>query len=173
MRHYKRRNRVEKPFSCAWDPPGSSFNGRMGETGFRADRKGLFEGYIPDCYKKGLNGLSGSVPFSLFEAVLCVLLLFILAALGVLAWRAAHRRTEQVRWRNAALRSLSLIMVFVILFNLLWGFNYYRLRFSRQMGATVEKTLVPRPIAALRKPHQRGECPVRIRESWFRRSDGA
>ena len=88
---------------------------------------------------KGLNGLSGSVPFSLFEAVLCVLLLFILAALGVLAWRAAHRRTEQVRWRNAALRSLSLIMVFVILFNLLWGFNYYRLPLSEQMGATVEK----------------------------------
>lgn len=50
--------------------------------------KGIFPIVI-----KGLNGLSGSVPFSLFEAVLCVLLLFILAALGVLAWQAGEQRT--------------------------------------------------------------------------------
>lgn len=87
----------------------------------------------------GLNRVSSTFPFSLFEAVLYMLMLFITAGVGAVVWRWACGRRERVNWSAGALRLLSVVLAGGVLFNLLWGFNYYRLPLADQLGVTVTK----------------------------------
>ncbi len=82
-----------------------------------------------------LNRISGLIPFSLFEAVLHSLLLTLFGGLIILGWRLFFKQQEECRRLTESLLSfLSVSLGFVILFNVLWGFNYHRLPLAEQMG---------------------------------------
>lgn len=82
-----------------------------------------------------LNRISGWIPFSLFEAVLYSLLFALLVGLFILGWRLfLKQQDERGRWTVSLLRFISVTLGFVILFNVLWGFNYHRLPLAEQMG---------------------------------------
>lgn len=88
---------------------------------------------------RSLNGISGWVPFSVFEALLCFLMLSLAVALGILGWRLRSSRRTRVLWIDTGLRILTLILGFMVFFNVAWGFNYYRLALSEQLGIQVRK----------------------------------
>ncbi len=88
---------------------------------------------------RALNRVSGWVPFSLFEALICCLLVALAVILGILGVRLLARQQEKGHWRQTALRLLSLVLGFAVLFNVLWGFNYYRLPLSEQLGIPMQK----------------------------------
>lgn len=82
-----------------------------------------------------LNRISGWIPFSLFETVLYSLLFALFGGLLLLGWRLfLNQQVERGLWAVSLLRFLSVALGFVILFNVLWGFNYHRLPLAEQMG---------------------------------------
>lgn len=109
----------------------------LAAEGFKRDPATVEAVYSRQVYPviiRSLNNLSGTVPLSLFELLLCVLLVALILSLGVLGWRLLHGRRERGHWRRAALRFLTVILTGVLLFNVLWGFNYYRLSLAEQLG---------------------------------------
>ncbi len=108
----------------------------------KRDVEGIEKFYSQGAYPvlvKGLNRISSMVPFSLFEMLLCMLILSVVAGGGllVLRWGRGHR--ERVCWASAVLRFFSLVLAAGVLFNLLWGFNYYRLPLGNQLGVVVSR----------------------------------
>lgn len=87
----------------------------------------------------GLSRVSSIFPFSLFEALICGVVLFVALGLGTLVWRRSLGGKVKICWTSGLLRLISLILFFAVLFNLLWGFNYYRLSLGDQLGVKVNK----------------------------------
>lgn len=88
---------------------------------------------------RGLNRITGRLPFSIFEMLLGGLLLAIVVALGVLGWQIYRGRLARGWGIQAALRLLTVVLSFVLLFNVLWGFNYYRLSLADQLGIKLQQ----------------------------------
>lgn len=82
----------------------------------------------------GLNRVSGGLPFSLFELLINVLLSALAFGLALLSWRLITGRRDQGQWRRAVRRFSIVILSGVLLFNGLWGLNYYRLSLADQLG---------------------------------------
>lgn len=83
---------------------------------------------------RSLNHLSGKLSFSAFEVVLSMAVGMLLLAAGLMGWGLLRK---QWSWKAAgagAVRIVSVLLGFVLLFNVLWGFNYYRLPLAKQLG---------------------------------------
>ncbi len=91
---------------------------------------------------RGLNRITGRLPFSIFELLLCGLLLALIVAAAVLGWQVFKGQLVPGWGIRAALRLLSVVLGFVLLFNILWGFNYYRLSLADQLGVTIQQHTV-------------------------------
>lgn len=81
-----------------------------------------------------LNRLSGWVPFSFFEWVLYAMALAILGGLALLGHRVITQGIRRTKGGGAAIRMVSVVLGFAVLFNGLWGLNYYRLSLGDQLG---------------------------------------
>jgi hypothetical protein len=76
----------------------------------------------------------GLIPFSVGDV------LYFIAIFLILKWLWKKRKTFRTEWKANLLTALSMVSVFYLLFNLLWGINYTRVKLSEKMQIQTEYT---------------------------------
>jgi hypothetical protein len=76
----------------------------------------------------------GLIPFSVGDV------LYFIAIFLILKWLWKKRKTFRAEWKANLLTALGTVSVFYLLFNLLWGINYTRVKLSEKMQIQTEYT---------------------------------
>ncbi len=113
--------------------------------GIAASRPDLVENYFSRSLFPVTSGIQSAVsnllPFSMYEIVIVVLILFILYRLILLirAFSSKRAKDELVRFFTCI---IFLVSAGLFLFHFLWSLNNYRIPMKEQLGLTVENTSV-------------------------------